>query len=78
MELLESLANDPSFHLEMAFEPGDVQLLNNGASCTPARPTRTTTTPRERRHLLRLWLAAHRFASLEDGLRSGISASPAS
>ena len=30
MALLESIANDPSFHLEMTFERGDVQLLNNG------------------------------------------------
>ena len=30
MELLESIANDPSVHVEMEFEPGDVLLLNNG------------------------------------------------
>jgi hypothetical protein len=29
--------------------------------------------PAERRHLLRLWMAAHRFASLENGLRGGIA-----
>ena len=44
MELLESIANDPAFHVEMDFQPGDVQLLNNAGSCTHARPTRTTTT----------------------------------
>lgn len=30
MELVESIANDPAFHLEMDFQPGDVQLLDNG------------------------------------------------
>ena len=28
--------------------------------------------PAERRHLLRLWLTAHAFASVEDTLRGGI------
>ena len=71
MELLESIANDPAFHVEMDFEPGDVQLLNNGRILHSVKRTKTTTT-RLRRHLLRLWLAAHRFASLEQELRQGI------
>ena len=29
IELLESIANDAAFHIEMEFRPGDVQLLNN-------------------------------------------------
>ena len=29
MELIETIANDPAFHIEMDFQPGDVQLLNN-------------------------------------------------
>ena len=29
MELLEAIANDPAFHVEMDFRPGEVQLLNN-------------------------------------------------
>ncbi|MCX6522160.1 MAG: TauD/TfdA family dioxygenase [Actinobacteria bacterium] len=72
MELLESLTNDPSFHLEMAFEPGDVQLLNNGRILHAREAYEDDDDPAERRHLLRLWLAAHRFASLENGLRGGI------
>ena len=72
MELLESLANDPTFHLEMEFEPGDVQLVNNGRILHAREAYDDADDPAERRHLLRLWLAAHRFASLEDGLRAGI------
>ena len=29
MDLIESIANDPAFYLEMDFEPGDIQLLAN-------------------------------------------------
>ena len=29
LELLEGIANDPSFYLQMEFQPGDIQLLNN-------------------------------------------------
>src|SRR5262245_21653026 len=28
-ELVQAIANDPTFHLSMMFEPGDIQLLNN-------------------------------------------------
>jgi hypothetical protein len=73
MELLESIANDPTFHLEMGFQPGDVQLLNNGRILHAREAYEDDDDPAERRHLLRLWLAAHTFASLEDGLRTGIA-----
>jgi hypothetical protein len=73
MELLEALANDPTFHLEMDFQPGDVQLLNNGRILHAREAYEDDEDLAERRHLLRLWLAAHDFASLEDGLRGGIA-----
>ena len=69
MELLESIANDPAFHVEMDFEPGDVQLLNNGKILHSREAYEDDDDPAERRHLLRLWLAAHRFTSLERQLR---------
>ena len=72
MELLESIANDPTFHLEMDFAPGDVQLLNNGKILHSREAYEDEDDPAERRHLLRLWLAAHRFTSVDDGLRGGI------
>jgi hypothetical protein len=73
MELLESIANDPSVHVEMDFEPGDVQLLNNGRILHAREAYEDDDDPAKRRHLLRLWLAAHRFTSLERQLREGIS-----
>jgi len=72
MELLERLANDPAFHLEMDFQPGDVQLLNNGRILHAREAYEDHPDPARRRHLLRLWLAAHNFASLEAGLRGGM------
>ena len=72
MELLESIANDPSFHLEMDFAPGDIQFLNNGAILHAREAYEDHEDPDRRRHLLRLWLAAHSFVSVDDGLRTGI------
>jgi len=74
LELLERIANDPAFYLEMEFQPGDIQLLNN-AKILHAREAYTDyEDPAERRHLLRLWLTAHSFASVEEMLRGGIPA----
>ena len=74
MSTLERLANDPAFHLEMQFEPGDVQLINNGHVLHAREAYTDHPHPDQRRHLLRLWLAAHEFASVDPGLRSGIDA----
>ncbi len=76
MELLEALANDPTFHVEMDFEPGDVQLINNGRILHAREAYEDDPDPDRRRHLLRMWLAAHRFTSLEPSLRGGIAARP--
>ena len=74
MALLESIANDPTYNVQMDFQPGDVQLLNNGR-LLHAREA-FVDGPGQERHLLRLWLAAHRFASVEAGLRGGIANPP--
>jgi hypothetical protein len=72
MDLLEAIANDVRVHITMDFQPGDVQLLNN-AKILHAREGYTDEgPPGARRHLLRLWLAAHDFSSVEGALKSGI------
>lgn len=73
MALVEQMANDPSLHLEMDFAPGDIQLLNNGVILHSRDAYEDDDDPALRRHLLRLWLAAHSFTSVTDGLRSGIA-----
>lgn len=72
MELLESIANDPAFYLEMDFQPGDVQLLNNARILHAREAYEDHDEPAERRHLLRLWLAAHHFDAVDDVLQGGI------
>ena len=72
MQLLEATANAPSFYVEMDFRPGDIQLLNNAQILHSREAYEDHEDPTLRRHLLRLWLAAHSFATVEDGLRQGI------
>lgn len=74
LELIESIANDPSVHVEMDFRPGDIQLLNNARILHAREAYEDADDLDERRHLLRLWLAAHDFASVEAGLRGGVPA----
>ncbi len=72
MAMLEAIANDPSFYVEMDFQPGDVQLLNNAKILHARESYEDHADPARRRHLLRLWLAAHQFSSVEDALQQGI------
>ncbi len=72
LDLLEAIANDPAFHVDMAFQPGDVQLLNNAKILHSREAYEDHDDLDQRRHLLRLWLSAHDFASVEDRIRSGI------
>jgi hypothetical protein len=72
MDLLESIANDPEFYVEMDFQPGDIQLLNNAKILHSREAYRDHDDPALRRHLLRLWLVAHDFSSVEETLRHGI------
>ena len=72
MALIEEIANDPAFHVEMDFRPGDVQLLNNARILHSREAYEDDPDPAARRHLLRLWLAAHDFTAVDDLLRGGI------
>ena len=65
MDLLESIANDPEFHVEMDFQPGDIQLLNNAKILHSREAYQDHDDLALRRHLLRLWLVAHDFSSVE-------------
>jgi len=72
MDLIESIANDSVFHLEMNFEPGDIQLLANAKILHCREAYEDHDDHDRRRHLLRLWLTAHAFTSVDEVLRGGI------
>jgi Taurine catabolism dioxygenase TauD, TfdA family len=79
----QSPGEDPFFNLPVIFDfdgspqifqPGDIQLLNNAKILHAREAYVDHAGSAERRHLLRLWLTAHAFASVEDALRGGIPA----
>ena len=72
LDIIESIANDPEFYLEMKFEPGDIQLISNAKILHSREAYEDYPEPEQRRHLLRLWLTAHDFASVDEILRGGI------
>ena len=72
LEVIEAVANDPAYHLDMTFEPGDVQWLKNAAILHSREAYEDWDDPDRKRHLLRLWLTAHDFTSVEALLRGGI------
>jgi len=56
MHLMERLADDPRFRLDMEFRPGDIQFLNNHVIVHSRTQYQDHPEPGRRRHLLRLWL----------------------
>lgn len=71
LDLVEAIANDPAFHIEMRFEPGDVQLLNNAVVLHSREAYTDAEALSRRRHLLRLWLKTA-SATTHQLLRGGI------
>jgi hypothetical protein len=70
---IETLANDPTLHLDMEFRPGDVQLLKNSVVLHKRTAYEDWEEPDRKRHLLRLWLAAPDFDDGDEQLRRGIT-----
>lgn len=57
LDYLDSLTQEPALHLDMSFEPGDIQLLCNHSVMHSRTSYEDWPEPEKRRHLLRLWLA---------------------
>lgn len=70
--LVESLANDPRFHVTMRFEPGDVQWLANASILHKREAYEDDPDPARKRHLLRLWVSAPDLDASDPTLRDGI------
>jgi len=83
LDLFDALANDDELRLDMVLEPGDMQFLHNHTVLHDRTAFEDWPDPEQKRHLLRLWLAApdgrpldpvlaQRFGSVEIGNRGGI------
>jgi len=53
----ERIAADPDLYLDMELRPGDIQLLSNHTNLHARTDYEDYEDPREKRHLLRLWLS---------------------
>lgn len=83
LEVFDSLAEDATLRLDMAFQPGDMQFVHNHTVLHDRTAFEDWPEPERKRHLLRLWLAApgarelppayaERYGSVEIGNRGGI------
>lgn len=72
LDLIEELANDTEFRLDMDFEPGDMQFLKNLAILHCRTEYEDFEEPDLKRHLLRLWITAQDFEDGDEELRKGI------
>ncbi len=59
LDLFDQLADRDDLRLDMEFQPGDIQLLNNHVTVHSRSDFEDHEDPQRKRHLLRLWLAAH-------------------
>ncbi len=64
LDLMDALCNDPAFYMDMDFEPGDIQFLNNYVMLHSRTEYEDWPEPSRKRHLLRLWLRTPAFADL--------------
>ena len=83
LDLIDSLAEDPQINLQMEFRPGDMQWVHNHTMLHDRTEFEDWPEPENKRHLLRLWLAApgarplppiyaQRYGKLDVGDRGGI------
>ena len=83
LDLFDELANDPAISMQMEFKPGDMQWVHNHTMLHDRTEFEDWPELENKRHLLRLWLAApgarplpevyaERFGTIEIGNRGGI------
>ncbi len=68
-DVVDSVAHDPEFHLDMNFEVGDVQWVSNSVILHSRTEYVDHDEPDRKRHLLRLWLTL--FRNARDGQGHG-------
>lgn len=83
LDAFDALANDPSLHLPMRLEAGDLQFVHNQMLLHDRTGFTDFDAPARKRHMLRLWLAAPgarelppsfaaRYGALTVGDRGGV------
>lgn len=83
LDMFDSLANNPDLCFGMQLEPGDMQFVYNHSQLHDRTGFLDWPNPKERRHLMRLWLSMEgdrplpdcykeRYGSIEVGNRGGI------
>lgn len=83
LNAFDALANDPSLHLRMRLQRGDMQFVYNHSQLHDRTGFTDWAEPQKKRHLLRLWLSIQgdrklpecfkqRYGSIEIGNRGGI------
>jgi hypothetical protein len=75
LDLIDEIAADPRFHIEMRLEPGEVNYLKNNTVLHARTAFEDHPEPAKKRHMVRLWLTAHGgWADGDDFVRQGIPA----
>ena len=59
LDLIDEIAEDPAFYVEMRLEPGEINYLKNNAVLHARTRYADFDEPERKRHLVRLWLTAH-------------------
>ena len=59
LDLIDAIAADPVFHVEMRLEPGEINYLKNNTALHSRTEYADFDEPGRKRHLVRLWLTAH-------------------
>lgn len=83
LNIFDELANDPTLHIRMRLQPGDLQFVHNHSLLHDRTGFLDWPEKEKRRHLLRLWLSVEgdrplpqcfkqRFGTIEIGNRGGI------
>ena len=57
MDMIDELAQSDAIRLDMDFQPGDIQIVNNLTTLHARTAYQDWPEPERRRHLLRLWFA---------------------
>jgi alpha-ketoglutarate-dependent taurine dioxygenase len=83
LDMFDALANDPELCFGMQLQPGDMQFVYNHSQLHDRTGFLDWPDPRQRRHLMRLWLSIEgdrplpeafkeRYGTIEVGNRGGI------